>query len=91
MPETAIPLPTDARAVDDPADVIDRKASTAALHTAFRRLSPADQEVLELRIVGELSADEVGAVTGRRSGAVRMAQARALQRLRKLMEAVIHG
>lgn len=57
-----------------------------AVRAAFRRLSEADQEVLELRVVGQLSADEVAAVLGKKPGAVRMAQARALERLRALME-----
>jgi RNA polymerase sigma-70 factor (ECF subfamily) len=57
-----------------------------AVRAAFRRLGEADQEVLELRVVAQLSADEVGEVLGKKPGAVRMAQARALERLRALME-----
>lgn len=75
----------------DPAEVVDERASRDALRQAFARLSATDQEVLELRVVGELSSDEVAVVTGRRSGAVRTAQSRAIQRLRRLMEEVIHG
>jgi RNA polymerase sigma-70 factor (ECF subfamily) len=58
----------------------------SALRAAFGRLSLADQEVLELRVVAGLSSDEVAAVVGKRPGAVRMAQARALERLRELLE-----
>ena len=47
-----------------------------------------EQELLELRVVGRLSAEEVGEVIGKRAGAVRMAQARALSRLRSLLEEV---
>lgn len=61
------------------------------IRTAFSRLSPEDQEVLELRVMGDLSADEVAQVMGKRPGAVRMAQSRALQRLRQAMEAVTRG
>lgn len=57
-----------------------------AMRAAFQRLSEADQEVLELRVVGQLSADEVAVVLGKKAGAVRMAQARALERLRELLE-----
>jgi RNA polymerase sigma factor (sigma-70 family) len=56
-----------------------------AVRAAFGRLDPADRELLELRVVGGLSADEVSAVLGKRSGAVRMAQSRALTRLRRLL------
>jgi RNA polymerase sigma-70 factor (ECF subfamily) len=57
-----------------------------AVRAAFHRLSEGDQEVLELRVVAQLSADEVAEVLGKKAGAVRMAQARALERLRALME-----
>jgi RNA polymerase sigma-70 factor (ECF subfamily) len=43
---------------------------------------PADQaEVVLLRVVGGLSAEEVGAIVGKRAGAVRVLQHRALRRL----------
>jgi RNA polymerase sigma-70 factor (ECF subfamily) len=64
--------------------VIDRE-DAAEVREAFGRLSPADQELLELRVVAELSADEVATVLGRRPGAVRMAQSRALTRLRGIL------
>lgn len=56
-----------------------------AVRAAFMRLNPEDREVLELRVVGGLDARGVGAVIGKRPGAVRMAQSRALQRLRSYM------
>lgn len=56
-----------------------------AVRVAFSRLDPADRELLELRVVGGLSADEVAVVLGKRAGAVRMAQSRALARLRRLL------
>ena len=59
-----------------------------AVRLAFARLSEDDRELLELRVVGGLSAEEVAAVLGRRPGAVRMAQSRALARLRRHLEAV---
>ena len=57
----------------------------AAVRAAFARLSPEDQEVLELRMVHRIEADAVGRAIGKRAGAVRMAQARALSRLRVLL------
>ncbi len=59
-----------------------------AVRQAFARLSPADQELLHLRCVAGLSADAVAEVLGKRPGAVRMAQMRALGRLRELFAEV---
>lgn len=53
---------------------------------AFGRLSARDREILELRTVAGLSADEVAAALSMKPGAVRMAHARALSRLRDHME-----
>jgi len=52
------------------------------VRSAFARLGPADQELLHLRVVAGLSAEEVGHILGKRPGAVRMAQSRSLERLR---------
>lgn len=60
--------------------------ASSAVRAAFERLGDFDQEVLELRVVAGLSSDEVAAVVGKRPGTVRMAQARALERLRALLE-----
>jgi len=62
--------------------------ASAAVRAAFERLGDFDQEVLELRVVAGLSSDEVAAVVGKRPGTVRMAQARALERLRALLTEV---
>lgn len=56
-----------------------------AMRLAFAQLSEADREVLELRVVAGLDAEASAAVLGKRPGAVRMAQARALARLRALL------
>lgn len=56
------------------------------MRDAFASLPSEDQELLELRVIGGLDSKAVGAVVGKRDGAVRMAQSRALQKLRKLME-----
>lgn len=69
-----------------PLDLLLGAEASSAVRAAFRRLGAFDQEVLELRVVAGLSSDEVAAVLGKRSGAVRMAQARALTRLRELLE-----
>lgn len=67
--------------------VLERELA-GSVRTAFERLSPDDQEVLWLRLVADLSAAEVAEVVGRREGAVRQAQSRALARLRRGLEEV---
>jgi RNA polymerase sigma-70 factor (ECF subfamily) len=52
---------------------------------AFRRLRADQQEVLALRVLGGLSAVQVGEVLGKSEGAVRVAQHRALRSLREAM------
>ena len=47
------------------------------------RLTPEQQDVLLLRLFGALTVDEVAAVVGKRRGAVKGLQRRALVRLRK--------
>lgn len=69
-----------------PLDRVLHAEEAAAMRTAFGRLSPSDREVLELRVVAGLSSDAVAEVLGKKPGAVRMAQARALDRLRSLLE-----
>ncbi len=59
----------------------------AHLRSMFSRLDPAEQEILELRVIAGLSADEVAALLRRQPGAIRTSQSRALAHLRRLMEA----
>jgi RNA polymerase sigma-70 factor, ECF subfamily len=54
----------------------------AELRKGFARLPKADQEVLWLRVCSGLTADDVGHVIGKKAGAVRMQQMRALGALR---------
>ena len=59
----------------------ERAATARAL---LDRLPPAHRELLLLRVVNGLSAEETGAALGMSPGAVRVAQHRALARLRAL-------
>jgi RNA polymerase sigma-70 factor (ECF subfamily) len=54
----------------------------AAVRRALERLPVDDRELLELRLVGGLSSEEVAYVLRKRPGAIRTAQSRALARLR---------
>ena len=66
---------------EDVAVAADRARLTRAL---LDRLPPAHRELLLLRVVSGMSAEETGAVLGMTAGAVRVAQHRALARLRVL-------
>jgi RNA polymerase sigma-70 factor (ECF subfamily) len=76
------------RSGDGPADVgtaeerIVLADEYAAVRRALDRLPADDRELLELRIIGELSSEEVAYVLGKRPGAIRTAQSRALARMR---------
>ena len=70
---------------DDSGDALLADEEARAVRAAFLRLAPADQELLHLRVVVGLTSEEAAEVLGKRPGAVRMAQARSLQRLRALL------
>jgi RNA polymerase sigma-70 factor (ECF subfamily) len=58
----------------------------ARVRSAFALLPAGDRELLELRVVAGLSYEDVAAALGKRPASVRMAQSRALSRLRKHLE-----
>ena len=66
------------------ADAVQRRDLEAVLGW-LRRLPPDQAEVLLLRVLADLSCDQVAEVLGKRSGAVRALQHRAVLRLRKEM------
>jgi RNA polymerase sigma-70 factor (ECF subfamily) len=76
------------REIDDrePSDGLLLAEDHESVRSAFAQLSAAEQEVLELRVVAGLSAEDVAKVLGKRPGAIRTAQSRALSHLRGLME-----
>ena len=69
-----------------PLDHVVDTEDAAEVRAAFGRLGDDDRELLELRVIAGLTAEDVGKVLGKRPGAVRMAQARALERLRRELE-----
>ncbi len=70
----------------EPSDGILAREEAAEITAAFARLSPSEREILELRVVAGLTADEIAITLGKRPGAIRTAQSRALAKLRNLME-----
>ena len=73
---------TDDRAQPSGEDLAISHEDIAELRRGFARLPRADQEVLWLRVCSGLSAADVGQVLGKKAGAVRMQQMRALGALR---------
>lgn len=69
-----------------PLDGLVSAEEAVAVRRAFARLRDDDRELLELRVVAGLSADDAALALGKRPGAVRMAQSRALGRLRAFLE-----
>jgi RNA polymerase sigma-70 factor (ECF subfamily) len=77
-----VPEPNDTR---DPDEGLAADEEARQVRAAFGRLRREDQELLYLRVVLGLPSEEVAAIVGKRSGAIRMAQSRALDRLRDLL------
>lgn len=73
---------------DGPLDQLLVHEERGRLVQAFARLAPEERDVLELRVAAGLDAAGVAEVLGKRPGAVRMAQQRALARLRTFLEEV---
>jgi RNA polymerase sigma-70 factor (ECF subfamily) len=72
----------EAHTILDEDDGLDELASQP-LHRLISRLSPDQQAVLLLRILGDLTVDEVALVVGKRPGAVKALQRRALSAVRR--------
>jgi len=85
----------DASSLDDIVDHQDRglgpdekavlRLDIAALRQAIQRLTPEQQQVVILRFVQGLNHDEVAAIMGKKAGAVRGLQHRALEALHVLL------
>lgn len=73
---------------DGPLEQVLHHEERCRLVAAFARLEPDERDLLELRVAAGLGAEAVADVLGKRPGAVRMAQARALTRLRTFLEEV---
>jgi RNA polymerase sigma-70 factor (ECF subfamily) len=86
-----IPVPIDqlpdvADVGPGPADQVVKADEAEKARDLLDMLPPAQRELLVLRVAVGLSAEETGAVLDMTAGAVRVAQHRALSRLRALAE-----
>ena len=72
-------------AAADPTEILDANSEHEDVRRAFAKLNEVERELLELRVIGGLSSEQVAVVLTMSPGSVRMAQARALTKLRNLM------
>jgi RNA polymerase sigma-70 factor (ECF subfamily) len=84
VPERAAPEVAFGTSPDAQTEALAAEASRRALER-IAELPPSESEVVLLRVVAGLSAEDVGAITGRSAGAVRVLQHRALRRLATLL------
>lgn len=66
----------------DPFGEVDLKLSMEVVARAVKKLNTGQQEVISLRLIGGLSAEEAGQIMGRTPGAIRELQRTALKALR---------
>ncbi len=69
----------------EPGEALEQQAEEEALRHAFAALDDSDRDILALRLISGLPADEVAKIVGKTAGAVRTAQSRALASLRSLV------
>jgi RNA polymerase sigma-70 factor (ECF subfamily) len=71
----------------DPADAVAARVDTDAALRLVAQLSPLQAEVIVLRVLTGLPAEEVARIVGRSPGAVRIAAHRGLRRLEQILSA----
>lgn len=85
-PETTVEITEDlGGTAPDVADVAVARGDAADVRAALAQLSPDQREVLVMRVVAGLSAQEIAATTGRTVGAVKALQHRGLDSLGRIL------
>lgn len=69
----------------EPGEALERDCELETLRRAFAQLNESDRDILALRLISGLPAEEVARIVGKSAGAVRTAQSRALASLRQLI------
>lgn len=69
--------------VDGPEDQVVGALQSERLRSLLDELSPAQRDVVLLRVLGELTIEETAQVVGKRAGAVKQLQRRGLSKLRE--------
>lgn len=75
----------------EPVDRVIQAEEEQAIRALVEKLPPEQQELLLMRIVGGLSAAEIGALIGKNAGAVRVAIHRILRQLQESYQRGGHG
>lgn len=88
-PAASEDLARNASPVNTEADAMNRLGTESALRR-IGRLPTAQAEVVLLRVIADMSVEQVAAIVGRRPGAVRALQHRAMRRLAKELAAEPH-
>ncbi|MBI3953982.1 MAG: sigma-70 family RNA polymerase sigma factor [Chloroflexi bacterium] len=73
-------------AATSPEGAVALRLELEAAAAAMAQLTPAQRDVLALRVLGGLTSEQAGKVLGKSGGAVREMQSSALQSLRRLLE-----
>ncbi len=81
-------IPETARGLGDTEAEALNGLATAEVIALLDTLTPEQRDVLLLRIVGDLSVEDVARIVGRRSGAVKALQRRGLETLRRALPPV---
>jgi RNA polymerase sigma-70 factor (ECF subfamily) len=80
-------LPEQASETPGPEEHAEAASDADQLRALLEHLPPAQRELLVLRVAAGMSAEETGRALGMTAGAVRVAQHRAMQKLRTLIPA----
>jgi RNA polymerase sigma-70 factor (ECF subfamily) len=73
-------------APDDPTAVVEKRLAQQRLRAAISHLTPIQQQVIVLKFLEGFSNEEVGKILGKREGAVKSLQHRALASLRRILQ-----
>ncbi len=71
---------------ESPETIVITELANASLRAAVQRLSPQQQQCVELRFLHELSVAETAAIMGKNEGAIKTLQYRAMRALQKLIQ-----
>ena len=79
----------DPRTVESAEDTAVQSLANARVEHLLDRLSPDQRDVMLLRVVADLTLEQTAAVLGKRVGAVKALQHRALEALRRLLDGAV--
>lgn len=71
---------------DKPGEELEQQQEREELRRAMEQLSPAQQQVLALRLEAEMTSKQVAQVMGKKPGAIRQMQSSAVKKLRDLLK-----